>query len=154
QREGDDVFFAPPLFIEPVRLADEERISHHPECIDIRLRRDVLTLELLWGHVQRCPHVHRPPCARGALADDLGHTETEALDAKLAVLTHTQEEVRRLEIAMHDLRLVRLVERERRLVEACERLLRREPPHAPETFSKLFPPQQLHHQERLPCRLV
>src|SRR5688572_13000345 len=65
-----------------------------------------------------------------------------------------EEQVLGLQIAMHDARLVRLVERHRGLVRERDGLLRREAPDARQSASELLPAKQLHDEERHAGRLV
>jgi hypothetical protein len=100
-------------------------------------------LRLLGRHVvrraDRRPHAREPPSPAGGLvAHDLGDAEVDELDHRRLIFALHEEDVRRLEIAVHDAGDVGLVEGARRPQNDAARRLRVETPGAREQRAEVL----------------
>ena len=91
----------------PGRAAGEELVEDHTERPDVRARVDVgLRSDLLGRHVEDGAHHRACPGEARRFADDLRDAEVENLEhpglVVVAVPFASDEQVRRLEISMHD----------------------------------------------------
>ena len=105
-------------------------------------------------HVVRGPEGGGLLDGRGAVGDHLGDPEVEDLQPRPAIVPRGQEQVLRLEIAVHNPSRVRPVERQRHLGEERHGRLGGERPAALEDGVEIVAAQQLHHQEGGARRLV
>lgn len=83
----------------------------------------------------------------GAVAEELGDAEIEELDPPLLSLER-DEDVARLEIAVHDAGLVRRLQRQAHRLEDVERVLRRQPALGLKESVEGHPLEILHHVKR------
>ncbi len=139
-----------------VQRPARRRLEHHgPERVDIRRRRDLVAGELLGGHVQRRAddrsfERHDGGCCRFArLRARLFH-RVRARDAEVrddgAPFAGPKKDVRRLQIAMDDARLVRRREAGRQIARQTEELRGREHGPARDSFAERLPLDELHRQ--------
>ena len=127
---------------EPAR---EHLVGHHAERVDVAARVELLALELLRAHVRRRAE-HRALLRelllllRVLASSALGDAEVEHLD-EVAPRPRAvgQVDVRRLEIAVDDPLVVRLLERAADLPEDAVDALGRERAAASSAFSSALP---------------
>jgi hypothetical protein len=103
----------------------EQPIHHHAERPDIAARvHQVRRRDLLGRHVAgRAQAVLRPGDAQRRAAQLLGEPEVEHLDGVLGGAARPQEQVLRLEIAMHDAQTMRFSQGLADLQDVAERRL-------------------------------
>ena len=139
----------------PVVPADEQLERDQPEREAVRAGRDrhVARARLLGRHVQRGPHDLPRPRFRPDQREHLGDAEIEDLEQGRAVVPLRQEQVRRLEITMHDSERVRPRQTARHLPEPLDHLdgPRR---YAERQRVEVGSVEHLHDEERHPAELV
>ena len=122
-----------------------------PERVEVAGRADPEgSRELLRRHVKRRPEAGGLLGRPRGVGHHLGDPEVEDLEPRRAVVARGEEDVLGLEIAVHDARRVRPLERERRLRQEEHDHLRRERPALPEMRAEVLAAEQLHHQEGRP----
>jgi hypothetical protein len=149
--DGDDQL-ADRVDVVEGRDAAEDLVKDDAERPEVRAVIHVSRAAGLLGrHVQR--RADQASSARqGAdllhvLGHDLGDAEIHELHHALAVVALGEEEVRRLDIAMHDPGGVRLLQPSASLRHDARRELRREWAEAIEDFTDILAVQELHHEE-------
>ncbi len=124
-------------------------VEHDAGGVDVGARVELLAADLLRAHViGRAADGAARGQVRVALAAQLGDAEVEHLDVLFAGAQRLDEDVLRLEVAVHDAGGVRLIERRQRLAEQVHQARRRQRRLVADDLRQVAPAQQLHHQEQ------
>ena len=121
-------------------IARQHAIHQRAERIDVRARVELLGANLLGRHVERRADER---AARGHLVEllgvaQLGQAEVEHLDHVVPVARARHQQVLRLQIAMHDARLVRLRQRVAHLNQHRRQPHERHRPVAPQDGAEIL----------------
>jgi hypothetical protein len=132
-------------------LPCQELKRQNAERIDVSACVGGLGAGQFWRHVvgrahdeRRRGHGGRRHAWRGAL----GEPEVEELEEALSIVIDAEEEVRRLEVAVHDAGLVRREQRSGRLEQHLDGLVLREPPLSREQVLQGLAVEHLHDEVR------
>ena len=122
------------------RLAAQDLVHHHADGVEVGARVHLLALHLLGREVRR--RAEQGPLLGDRRSDAGAAREAEVEDRRTPALVH--QHVRRLEVAVHDARVVHARER---LEKCVDRVGDRAPPLTGRAAGERRPADELHHDE-------